>query len=346
MSLLQEYHRYHKYSLDSGDIDPSHKMLAYICDVYELNTEQRYWLAFVYSLTYSGASTFYVYNEFPDFDRVDENRLMSWWFERGRDTIIMQTDRRWIRSSNLFVPTVMSYKDDIQTSQEEFFERLIQGIEDPEDAYDKVYQWANTLPNFGQFSLFLYLEALYTITDLRITPHDLDLDTAWSCRNGLVYAYDIMEYYTPNNTKMPENGRDRILECWEDLKRDMVPDQGTIWNLETTLCAYRKYKDNKSRYLGYYLDREAREIAKIQSKDSGCCWGVLWDYRRETYESQHLIENYLAREDWERLGSRSTFTTPRVKEIWTLKDLSKRIHPNWKFYQLEKTKWLLNNLSK
>ena len=87
---IQSYLRYHSESQKIGDIDPAHGMLEYICNRFELNLEQRYWLAFVYALTYCGPSTFYVYNEFPDFENLDAGRLERWWKGRGRQEIICQ----------------------------------------------------------------------------------------------------------------------------------------------------------------------------------------------------------------------------------------------------------------
>src|SRR5262252_10912261 len=102
MSRLNQYLTYHITSADIGDIDPSYNMLLYVCDRFELNVEQRFWLAFVYAMTYCGASVYYVYNEFPDYENLNSGRLNRWWYERGRSEIICQTDRRWVRSSSLF----------------------------------------------------------------------------------------------------------------------------------------------------------------------------------------------------------------------------------------------------
>jgi hypothetical protein len=44
---LKEYINYHNLMYNMGDIDPSYPMLRYVCDRFELNIEQRYWLAFL-----------------------------------------------------------------------------------------------------------------------------------------------------------------------------------------------------------------------------------------------------------------------------------------------------------
>ena len=63
-----------------------------------------------------------------------------------------------------------------------------------------------------------------------------------------------------------------------------------IWNVETTLCAYKKYKLGK-RYIGYYIERQKKEILKIQDLvKTGVDWSVLWDFRNENYEKKWLTE--------------------------------------------------------
>lgn len=323
MSRLPQYLAYHHESLRAKDIDPSYAMLRYVCDRFELNIEQRYWLAFVYAMTYCGASTFYVYNEFPDYENLDSGRLNRWWDSRGRAEIICQTDRRWVRSSSLFVPAVESYRRLINSgrqwgepdaTQHKFFSALVEGIEDPRARYDKVYKTVSPLYSFGQFSLFLYLEALHTITPMDFAPTDLDLDKAWSCRDGLCYAYGLDQFIGEREAGMPKEGREPIGQVWKELKemllvprcsrcgadcQDQLCVDGTdhhtpvatnIWQIETTLCAYKKFHRGK-RYLGYYVDRQALEIAKMQRNvPDGVAWDVLWDFRRETYDNSYLVE--------------------------------------------------------
>ena len=63
-----------------------------------------------------------------------------------------------------------------------------------------------------------------------------------------------------------------------------------IWNVETTLCAYKKYKKGK-RYIGFYIDRQRKEIEKMQHNvKEGVDWSPLWDFRQETYDKKWLNE--------------------------------------------------------
>lgn len=320
VSVALPYHLYHRRSLNLGDIDPSYRMLLYICDRFELNQEQRYWLAFVYSLTYCGASTYYVYNEFPDFECVDLNRMENWWSPGGRERILCQTDRRWVRSNDLFVPAVEAWIRMIGgETQHEYFEHYTQSLQSPEARYERIYKRCSILPSFGQFSLFLLTEALHTITPLNLISTELDLNQAWSCRNGLCHAYQLPYVTDKNVLKIPSDGRQEILSAWQHL-RETQP--GTVWQFETTLCAYAKWEKG-ARWIGYYLDRQAVEIAKMEFRAPGVCWDVLWQYRAESYDSAYLVENN-----------------------YSSKQLNKGIPSDWKFRQMARTRRVIEDQEK
>lgn len=317
MSRIQEYLAYHKSSAAIGDIDPSYAMLRYVCDRFELTEEQRYWLAFVYALTYCGASTFYVYNEFPDYENLDSGRLNRWWHERdGRQNTICQSDRRWCRSSNQFVPAIEKYRRWIGGgSQAEFFSGVAVGST-PEERYDQLYDRATELYTFGQFTLFLYLEALHVITPLDLCPTDLDLNKAWSCRNGLYYAYGLDDLVYDVQSPIAPEAASVTAEKWTELRKTLsqLDSPPTVWQTETVLCAYRKWHRGK-RYVGYYLDRQATEIAKMQANvPDGVCWDVLWQFRNETLSGAVLAENYVSLDrlargipnKWKRVGEERT----------------------------------------
>jgi hypothetical protein len=56
--------------------------------------------------------------------------------------------------------------------------------------------------------------------------------------------------------------------------------------METCLCSYKKiFREHHGRYLGYYLDRQAEEIIKVEGDGwYGIDWDVLWQSREETID--------------------------------------------------------------
>lgn len=134
MALI-DYLNYHRDSSIARDIDPANDALKYISDRFELNLQQRYWLAWIYSMTYSPVTTYYIYNEFPDYENVDVPRLQRWW-DKNRNNLIFQTDRLRVKSNNQFVSAFTSYRDIVGGSQSTYFRSLVQPS--PDITYENV----------------------------------------------------------------------------------------------------------------------------------------------------------------------------------------------------------------
>ena len=290
--MVEEYLRYHEESSRARDIDPANDALRYISDRFELNVEQRYWLSFLYASTYSPVSAYYIYNEFPDYENVDIDRLTNWW-GKNKDKVIFQTDRLRVKSNDQFIPSFISYKELLGgLKQKTFFNSLIAPSTDI--TYDNVYKEGLNIYTFGRFTLFLYLEILNVLTGLPLEPTTLNLKEADSCRNGLVYALDLNHLDT-HGTKKRLSKKD--LDLLQHEFRGVIEsihsseiEHKSIWNIETTLCAVKKYKLGK-RYVGYYIERNRLELEKMERTiTEGINWKPLWDFRKETYDKKWLNE--------------------------------------------------------
>lgn len=269
-----DYATYHRMSLEAKDIDPSIICLKYLSDRFELNIEQRYWIAFLYGTCYCAPTVFYIYNEFPDFECVDVNRLTNWWNAK-KDNCIFQTDRQRIKSNNQFVDCFKSYKALVKNSQQNYFRSK---------NWQEMYKKMEAIKYFGRFSLFNYLDVLNNITDINHKPTYLNMLEAESCRNGLAYAIDRIDLV---DKKITKNDAILLHNSFIDFLRKY---DGNVFQIETTLCAYKKYRRG-SRYVGYYIDRMYGEIKKMESSvTNGVYWNVLWQFREETFERKYLYE--------------------------------------------------------
>lgn len=285
------YDEYHRESLRVGDIDPSYEMLRYICKRFELNVEQRYWLAFLYATCYCGPTVYYIYNEFPDYENVDIGRLERWW-SANRSKLLFQTDRQWVRSRNQFCEMFLSYKKWLGglTQQQKFYSLK---TSNPYETYGEVWKEASKVYQMGRFALFLWLEAIHVVTEFPMKPKFMDLKEAESCRNGVAFAIgreDLMLH--GKEGKLSPQEMFFLQQKYEQIVQRLIKEdqRNDVWNTETTLCAYKKYMLGK-RYIGFYLNRQCEEIEKMQANvTSGVDWSVLWDYRRETYAHNYLRE--------------------------------------------------------
>lgn len=294
---VKEFLAYHRLSEEVKDIDPSYEMLKYVCNRFELNMEQRYWLSYLYSTCYNAATVYYIYNEFPDYLGVDVGRLERWW-KAHRHQLDFQTDCRWVRSSNLFVRMYMDYRSLCGDNQELTYKKIAGTLDNTDTSpYQRLYNYFSNIHYMGRFKLFLLLEAVHVVTGLPITPDHFPLEEAQSSRNGLCFALgrdDLLcgHDYPRDRLSSEEMGwlHAEFVELLELMQKELPDARVDIWNVETTLCAYKKWYRGK-RYPGYYTTRQAKEISSMQENvQEGVCWDVLWQFREETYPPEHLIE--------------------------------------------------------
>jgi len=287
MDTVNRYLEYHLRSAKERDIDPANDALRYLSNRFELNREQRYWLAFLYATCYSSTTAYYMYNEFPDFETVDPKRMTRWW-EANRDKLLFQTDRRWTRSRNQWVDCFLSYRSLVGSvgSQHALFKSALRRAGGcNRGAYDIAFSLSSTIFTFGRFTLFLYLDAINAITETSLNPHSLDLVNAASSRGGLAFAVGM----SVESKDYPKLNR-KFKELEVAVGGLPIDDQfKTVWAMETCLCAFRKHCQGNKRWVGYYIERQRKELEAMQEKvATGVNWDVLWDFRAETYKDKHL----------------------------------------------------------
>lgn len=262
--------------MDAGDVDPAVACLEYIANRFELNLSQRYWLAFLYGTNYCAPTTFLIYNEFPDFEMVDTARLQRWW-TANKSKLLFQTDRLRIKTMDGFVPAFNSYRKAVAGNQWSYFKKA--------GDWKQCYRKIEAIRNFGRFSTFNYMDVLNRITDTTHAPTYLNMAEAESCRKGLCYAIGKDDWVEEPLTK----ARAEYLHA--AFLETLRTHRGNIYQVETTLCAYKKYRWGK-RYVGYYIERMRKEILKLQQDNPhGVAWEVLWQFRAETYRPEFLHES-------------------------------------------------------
>lgn len=278
--------------MSNGDTDPANSCLLYIANRFDITLEQRYWLCFLYSTCYCGPTAYYMFNEFPDYELVNFNRLERWWYE-NKNKLIFTTDKAWVRSRNQFVDVVKSYKKIIGKSQVVAYDNLKSSCK--KKTYSNCFNFFKNVYQMGRFSLFIYLDMIHHVTGYSMEPDGLDLQNAKSSRNGLCYALGLDCYISYNRNKKLNQKEYEILRkgFWSvyDEIYKLRPHDTNVWAIETSLCAYKKYKKNDKRWVGYYIERQRKEIEKMQTQvKEGVNWKPLWDYRSEYFPIEMLKE--------------------------------------------------------
>lgn len=260
-----------------GDIDPAYPGMIYLADRFEINRNQRYWLAWLYSTNYCLPTTYYIFSEFPDYECVEVPRLQLWW-AKNKHRLLFQTDRSWVHKNDEFVSMFVSYRNEIGDDPEKVFQGK---------TYRQIFEYCRNLHYFQRYSLFLYLESMQRLTGLPIEPDTIDLKSSRTVCNALAIINGTSEWI--HNKKEGQFDYGKIYwmnELLKELKTRLK--MYNYWEIETALCAYYKFKIGR-RYIGYYIDRMQSEIEIMQTVE-GVDWSVLWDFRREYFDHTYLGE--------------------------------------------------------
>jgi len=265
-------------------------MLRYVAERFELNTEQRYWLAFLYACTLSAPTAFYILHEFPDFELIDQERLRRWW-DSNKQRLLFHSDRRWMRARDHFPDVVESYRGNVgRLKQEHLFQSFL--TPNPRTTYERAAADMSRVYQFGRLSMFPYLEAVSELTGFPMDPPSLDMREAVGVRGGLALAIGRPDLGCAAGRRLTLQETGYLQGQYEMLVSRMksIDRRNTVWSLKTTLCAYEKYRFGK-RWVGFYLDAQAEELKTMQEAVSeGVNWTVLWNYRKETYRKKMLSE--------------------------------------------------------
>tara|TARA_Y100000004_G_C8957272_1_gene431461 strand:- start:1275 stop:2228 length:954 start_codon:yes stop_codon:yes gene_type:complete len=272
------------WSLTYKDCDPALWLLNYLFDRYEHNIEQKYWIAWIYGTTYHLPTAWIIWNEFPDFELVDYDRICEWNNDNYK-RLRYQTDTKWnkghLPAQYKSYHDWVHYKNPTGNQRDKFAQ-----FKDFRQAWNNI----NLLHKFGRYSTWFYMQTLKECVGVPLEPSNLvlrDMSGSRSHRNGLCYAVGLDEWV---NQKLNMN-QIHQLEMYGSQIRSEINAKGfdmDFYEMETLLCSFKKiFRTSHGRYLGYYLDRQAEEIKKVEADGwYGIDWEVFWDGRRETLEKK------------------------------------------------------------
>jgi hypothetical protein len=220
---------------------------------------------------------------------VGLDRLKDW-NNTNYKRLRYQIDTKWNKGH---LPAQFeSYKNWVgDRSQTEAFRPFLD--QHPDENFNNVWNEIKTkFHKFGRYSTWFYLQTLKQCCGLPIEPGSLmleDYSGSRSHRNGLCMAVDKPEWYDVKLSSKELNYLDgSAKEILEEVQREF-PDTD-YFDMETSLCSFKKlFRVKHGRYLSYYLDRQAEEIAQCE-KDGwdGIDWQPMWDARVETLNNKLL----------------------------------------------------------
>lgn len=277
-----EYLKYHKNNALMWEIDTHLDAAVYYADKHHLDIEQRYWLSFLTAICETTPTSLYLFHHFPALKTTNPEHIADF-CKRRKGAMAFQYDVRWILYS--IGDVVASYKQIIgNMRQADVLPRLAVG--NTQEERFKTFCQRFRCFKFGNYVLMLYTELLHYLCGIDFEA-SIDPADNHSVRSGLVYACGYEDFIecvkkgskptsTENNLLRAELAEIRA----EVQKLNILPRHKRMWAIETTLCTYNKTKHGK-RYLGFYKNRQEREIKR------------LVEYTRaigENYDWSELIE--------------------------------------------------------
>ena len=125
--------------------------------------------------------------------------------------------------------------------------------------------------------------------------YELDAPNLWlddysgsrSHRNGLIIATGRYDWI---DSRLLDSEYRYLGDIGESVRMEVGCSN---FQLETMLCSYKKLaRARDSRYVGYYLDRQAQEIRKTASDGwNGIDWSPWWDARYEQRDRRTIPRN-------------------------------------------------------
>lgn len=283
--------RWYAWSTKYKDCDPSVWMTNYLNKRYQHNDEERIWLCWLYGNTYYLPTSWVLKNEFPDYELATLDRITKWNNENYK-RLRYQTDTKY-NKGHLPIMFESYQKYFGKKSQRQVIES--QFGDNEKKNFDILWNSVNkSFHKFGRYTTWFYLQHLKHTAGIKIESTSLmlsDYSGSRSHRNGLCFALNKKEWI---DTKLTPKEYDWLESQSEEILIEMksrfpeLSEQFDHFTLETCLCSFKKiFREKSSRYLGYYLDRQAEEIMQVASDNwNGIEWNVLWQARKETIEKK------------------------------------------------------------
>ncbi len=281
-------------SRSANDIDPNIWMSNYLVERTEMNKDQVIWFCFLQAITYHLPTAFLIFNEYPDSYLADNDRLTAWWTKETQSRCPYQTDK--LKQRKYLPETIKSYQDVIGSSDYKYFKNLLN--KSGGDNFTVLWEeFFKPIAHFGRFSVWNFAQNLKQVAGFDIEPDRLFLgdSNAESITHGMCHYLGWEEKTVKTRWKTPEGKKRKTVHKFNQSEKDILEETASSliteldtngFDLETVLCAFKKlFRDRDSRYIGYYLDRQAMDINKIASQGwDGIPWYLLEQARIETVD--------------------------------------------------------------
>jgi hypothetical protein len=205
--------------------------------------------------------------------------------------MLFQTDRKWVKLRNEFVPMWKDYMERTGGAQWHYYNTFCLGA--PEDNFRAVLKEIKTMYFVKRYAASLLYELLADITPLAIAPYDgyLDLREARTVRQGLQLI--LGEDLGAEQKTAPSQSLPRLQEALTGIMRECVAEnkdfKDSWWDVESSLCRFRNMMHGE-RYWGFYTDRAQEDLLWYEREHPEHDWSIGWEARAHVIHPSLLGE--------------------------------------------------------
>lgn len=275
-----------------------HYVLPAIASALELDTEGRYWLAWLNANTQNPVTSLLLLQAAPR--PRDWTRALEFWSAHYRE-LDWDTDRRYHKAR--FADALKGYAAATDCTcalpQHRYF-RSAGGD------WTGWWERASDLPTMGRLSTWSYLEYLRILLGPSVVP---DADTLMledvqgsrSHRNGLCLVMGAEEWIVDKQLGAPGATDDLYkdpvrmgligrwgFELWSEAAERVGPEANRL-SLESALCTFKSWHKPNRRYPGVYNDMLYNRLRSAENR-WGRRFGVIWDARRAALPDRLRLE--------------------------------------------------------
>lgn len=280
---VADYLEYHRNNAKMWEIDTHLDAAVWFADRNKLDLEQRYWLCFLTAICETTPTSLYLFHHFPSIEEARPVELKAF-CDANRGAMAFQYDVRWML---YWIDEVLeSYQRFVGLKTQECALRSVAVGSTGEERFNSLT--ANMrVKSFGNYVFMLYTELVHYLCGIDLEAVISPADNH-SVRSGLISAcgYQDIISCTKKGSK-PTQAECELLsielnEIYQRIQQlPILRRHKRMWSVETTLCTYNKTLHGK-RYLGFYRNRQAKEIKRLsdytRSIGESFDWKPLMEY--------------------------------------------------------------------
>lgn len=274
-------------------IDDTNAPLRYLLDKKEATVGERIWAVLLYSASYCLGTAMFAYDKL-DYRTLTLPELEDFW-SKYKSSLVFQSDRRYVKNMNWFVPIVSDFIRRTERNPEAYFKNLLSGT--PKEVHTKMYKEVASWRYYGRFSIILFLRVLVKAIDIKI---DFDEGYNWKQGSTTTAGALLLGYKDERIKPFLEDGKvppkmqeylDRRLAQIGDYLRENYPEREvSSLYITSDLCSYFKLF-KQTRYIGYYVDRAQGELIQMQKAlPKERVWDDIYEARKKTVKNKYLGE--------------------------------------------------------